>query len=631
MIVVVWPMSLKSGLSEDDATNAMVAADVGTWHWDATSGEVRLSAHSAVLLGCADDLPPDYAGFLTLVHAEDRVVVDKAMFAACAAGGAYDVDFRAIAAPTPGIWLRARGRCYGGGDVPLAIRGIFIEDGGRKNAEANDRLVAFIASSDDAIVGKSLDGLVTSWNRGAEQIFGYAAADMLGQPISKLVPEGEVDESLEILARITRGERIEHYETRRQRKDGTVIDISLSVSPVRDGAGRLIGASKVSCDITVAKTVQAALQEREAHIRSILDTVPDAMVLIDGKGLIQSFSATAERLFGYDPGEVEGRNVSMLMPSPYLEQHDGYLARYQETGEKRIIGKSRIVIGRRKDGSTFPMELSVGEAVGMKYRAFTGFIRDLTERHQTQQRLHDLQSELAHVSRFNAMGEMASTLAHELNQPLTAATSFLNGCRRLVDGDPKLDLAILRSGIEQAAAQTLRAGQIIRRLREFVTRGNTERQLASLPRLIEEASALALIGAKETGVRVSFAFGAEAMFVMADKIQLQQVILNLMRNAIEAMQGLERRDLLISAQNNADGMVEIRVADSGPGIREDIAARLFEPFTSSKSEGMGVGLSVSRTIIEAHGGRIWHSANPDGGAVFHLSLRYVKPQDVAHA
>ncbi len=608
MIVVVWPMSLKSGLAEDDATNAMVAADVGTWHWDATSGEVRLSAHSAVLLGCADDLPPDYAGFLTLVHADDRAVVDKAMFAACAAGGAYDVDFRAIAAPALGIWLRARGRCYGGGDVPLAIRGIFIEDGGRKNAEAaNDRLVAFIASSDDAIVGKSLDGLVTSWNRGAEQIFGYAAADMLGQPISKLVPEGEVDESLEILARITRGERIEHYETRRQRKDGTVIDISLSVSPVRDGAGRLIGASKVSRDITVAKTAQAALQEREAHIRSILDTVPDAMVLIDGKGLIQSFSATAERLFGYDPGEVAGRNVSMLMPSPYLEQHDGYLARYQETGEKRIIGKSRIVIGRRKDGSTFPMELSVGEAVGMKYRAFTGFIRDLTERHQTQQRLHDLQAELAHVSRFNAMGEMASTLAHELNQPLTAATSFLNGCRRLVDGDPKPDLAILRSGIEQAAAQTLRAGQIIRRLREFVTRGNTERQLESLPRLIEEASALALIGAKETGVRVSFAFGAEAMFVMADKIQLQQVILN------------------------PDGMVEIRVADSGPGIREDIAARLFEPFTSSKSEGMGVGLSVSRTIMEAHGGRIWHSANPDGGAVFHLSLRYVKPQDVAHA
>jgi two-component system sensor kinase FixL len=601
-------MSLKSGLAEDDATNAMVAADVGTWHWDATSGEVRLSAHSAVLLGCADDLPPDYAGFLTLVHADDRAVVDKAMFAACAAGGAYDVDFRAIAAPALGIWLRARGRCYGGGDVPLAIRGIFIEDGGRKNAEAaNDRLVAFIASSDDAIVGKSLDGLVTSWNRGAEQIFGYAAADMLGQPISKLVPEGEVDESLEILARITRGERIEHYETRRQRKDGTVIDISLSVSPVRDGAGRLIGASKVSRDITVAKTAQAALQEREAHIRSILDTVPDAMVLIDGKGLIQSFSATAERLFGYDPGEVAGRNVSMLMPSPYLEQHDGYLARYQETGEKRIIGKSRIVIGRRKDGSTFPMELSVGEAVGMKYRAFTGFIRDLTERHQTQQRLHDLQAELAHVSRFNAMGEMASTLAHELNQPLTAATSFLNGCRRLVDGDPKPDLAILRSGIEQAAAQTLRAGQIIRRLREFVTRGNTERQLESLPRLIEEASALALIGAKETGVRVSFAFGAEAMFVMADKIQLQQVILN------------------------PDGMVEIRVADSGPGIREDIAARLFEPFTSSKSEGMGVGLSVSRTIMEAHGGRIWHSANPDGGAVFHLSLRYVKPQDVAHA
>jgi two-component system sensor kinase FixL len=625
-------MSLQRSLAKDDATSAMDAADVGTWHWDGASGEVRFSAHAAVLLGCVAAHPADYPGFLALVHAEDRAEVDRAMSAACAEGGAYDVDFRARATSASETWLRARGRCYGGGTAPLAIRGIFLEDGGRKSAEAaNNRLVAFIASSEDAIVGKALDGLVTSWNRGAELIFGYTAADMLGRTISILIPDGEPDESPQILARIIRGERIAHYETRRRRKDGIVIDISLSVSPINDSAGRLIGASKVSRDITAAKAAEAALREGEAHLRSILDTVPDAMVLIDAQGSIQSFSATAERLFGYTAAAVQGKNVSMLMPPSYAAQHDGYLAHYHATGEKRIIGNSRIVIGLRQDGSTFPMELFVGEAVGMKHPAFTGFIRDLTERHQTQQRLHDLQAELAHVSRFNAMGEMASTLAHELNQPLTAAASFLNGCRRLLDGAAPPDLATLRSGIEQAAAQALRAGQIIRRMREFVTRGNTERRQESLPRLIEEASALALIGARQTGVRVNFSFDAAPVFVMADKIQLQQVILNLMRNAIEAMQGGALRDLEISLRDSGGAMVEIAVADTGPGIAPDIASRLFEPFTSNKPEGMGVGLSVSRTIIEAHGGRIWHSANPNGGAVFHMTLPAIKPREDAGA
>jgi PAS domain S-box-containing protein len=170
-------------------------------------------------------------------------------------------------------------------------------------------------------------------------------------------------------------------------------------------------------------SAEAALREREAHLQSILDTVPDGMVVIAPTGVIESFSSAAERLFGYSAAEVLGRNVSLLMPSPYREQHDSYLSRYLATGEKRIIGSSRVVIGLRKDGSTFPMELSIGEAVTQSRSTFIGFVRDLTERQETQQRLHELQAELAHMSRFTAMGEMASTLAHELNQPLTAAAA----------------------------------------------------------------------------------------------------------------------------------------------------------------------------------------------------------------
>lgn len=365
---------------------------------------------------------------------------------------------------------------------------------------------------------------------------------------------------------------------------------------------------------------EAVWLDREAHLRSILDTVPDAMVVIDEAGRIQSFSSTAERLFGYSAQEIAGQNVSLLMPSPYRGHHDQYLARYLATGEKRIIGASRVVIGLRKDGSTFPMELYIGETITRNRRAFTGFVRDLTERQETQARLHELQSELAHMSRFTAMGEMASTLAHELNQPLTAIATYLNGCKRLLERGTAGDSALLRDGIERAAEQALRAGQIIRRLREFVARGETERRIETLPKLIEEASALALIGTGEGGLRVSFAFHPECASVIVDKVQVQQVLVNLIRNAMEAMQDSNARDLVISTAPMPDSMVRINVADTGPGIAPEMAAQLFQPFITTKAHGMGVGLSVSRTIIEAHGGKLWAEPRPGGGTIFAFTL-----------
>jgi two-component system sensor kinase FixL len=381
----------------------------------------------------------------------------------------------------------------------------------------------------------------------------------------------------------------------------------------------------------VAGTAEAALSEREALLRSILDTVPDAMVVIDPAGIIESFSAAAERLFGYSAAEVAGRNVSLLMPSPYREQHDSYLARYLFTGEKRIIGSSRVVMGLRRDGSTFPMELSIGETLTQNRRVFTGFVRDLTERQETQQRLHELQAELAHMSRFTAMGEMASTLAHELNQPLTAVATYLNGCRRLLERGPGADLSMLRDGVERAAEQAMRAGQIIRRLREFVSRGETERRTEHLPKLIEEASALALVGARDTGVRVSFAFSEECGFAVADKVQVQQVLLNLIRNAMEAMKETERREMLISTAPFTNGQVRISVADTGEGVAPEILPQLFRPFVTTKTHGMGVGLSVSRTIIEAHGGRIWAEPGPGRGAVFAFTLKLPEEEQSGEA
>ena len=362
------------------------------------------------------------------------------------------------------------------------------------------------------------------------------------------------------------------------------------------------------------------LAEREAHLRSIYDTAPDALIVIDEAGVIQSYSAAAERMFGWSASEVLGRNVKLLMPEPYRAQHDGYIHHYLDTGERRIIGIGRIVVGERKDGSTFPMELAVGEVRSEGGRVFTGFVRDLTEHQATETRLQELQSELVHMSRLTAMGEMASALAHELNQPLSAIANYLSGARRLLEragnSEPRAAEAL-----DKAAGQALRAGEIIRRLRDFLSRGEGERRIESLPKLVQEACALAMVGAKESGVRVRYRFDPDIDRVIVDRVQIQQVILNLVRNGLDAMADQPRRELEVATSAASEEMAIVSVTDTGPGVDGAAAARLFQPFVTTKANGMGVGLSISRTIVEAHGGRIWTEPNPEGGAAFHFTLR----------
>jgi two-component system sensor kinase FixL len=364
-----------------------------------------------------------------------------------------------------------------------------------------------------------------------------------------------------------------------------------------------------------------------AMLRSILETVPDAMVVIDQHGVILQFSKAAERLFGWRAEDVCGQNVRVLMPSPYHEQHDGYLHRYLTTGERRIIGIGRVVVGQRRNGSTFPMELSVGEVNQNGQRLFTGFVRDLTERQQTRARLQELQDELLHVSRLRSMGEMAAAIAHELNQPLTASANYVAAAMRLIDG-PQPDLAHIRQALRLASNQTLRSGEIIRRLRAFVERGETARRPEQLDTLVEEASALALVGLGDRGVTVKFTRDPDLPPVAADRVQVQQVLLNLLRNAVEAMESSTVRELTLGTAR-WDSMVAVSVADTGSGIPPAIEAQLFQPFVTTKSAGMGIGLSVCRAIIEAHGGRLWVEPNPGGGSVFRFTLPVAQETTIA--
>jgi two-component system sensor kinase FixL len=365
-----------------------------------------------------------------------------------------------------------------------------------------------------------------------------------------------------------------------------------------------------------------------AHLQSILETVPDAMVVIDERGTIQSFSAAAESLFGFIIGEVQGHNVSMLMPTPYHHEHDSYLDRYLTTGERKIIGVGRVVVGQRKDGSTFPMELSVGEVALEGKRRFIGFVRDLTRRQENERLLHEMQSELLHISRLSTMGEMASALAHELNQPLSAVANYLQGSKRLLQNISDDRTPAITQALDKATEQAIRAGQVIHRLRDFVARGETEKRIESIKRLVEEATTLALIAAKDQSVRMNLQHDPSIDLVLVDKVQIQQVLLNLLRNAIEAMQTSERRELVVSTGPAENGMVAVDVADTGCGISPKIAAQLFKPFVTTKRQGMGIGLSISRTIIESHGGKITVEPNPGGGTIFCFTVRGVVPEEL---
>jgi two-component system sensor kinase FixL len=357
--------------------------------------------------------------------------------------------------------------------------------------ESRFRLAAIAESSDDAIVGKNLSGIVTSWNQGAEAMFGYVADEMIGQPIIRIIPPDRIDEEISILDRIRRGERLVHFQTERLCKDGRLVPVTLTISPIYDDQGGIIGVSKIARDLTEAQRLHNDLQNREALVRSILETVPDALVVIDSGGLVQSFSAAATRLFGYSAAEVMGRNISVLMPSPYREEHDGYLARYLATGERHIIGIGRVVVGQRQDGGTFPMELTVGEVNVPGTQLFTGFVRDLTERQDRERRLSELQAELTHLSRLTELGQMVSALAHEVNQPLTAMINYVNAARRLIAAGNQEGVS---QAITRIADEVARARQIIRRVRDHVVKRETERRVENLSNTIEEASGLALLG-----------------------------------------------------------------------------------------------------------------------------------------
>jgi len=357
---------------------------------------------------------------------------------------------------------------------------------------------------------------------------------------------------------------------------------------------------------------------------SVLDTAVDGIIVADDKGRILIFNTACERLFGWSVGEVMGQNMKMLMPPDYAGEHDTYIDNYKTSGVRKIIGIGREVRGRHRDGTVFPIELSVGEALTPNGRQFIGILRDLRPRKEAEQRLNQLQTDLLHMARVSAMDEMGAALAHELNQPLTAVMLYLQAVgrahsRAAETGPPVEFESSIKPILDKAVRVAERAGNIIQRMRQFVEKREPERRLVELNPLVDDAVELTLLGYRR-GTQVQRRLAEPSPTVMVDTIQIQQIVVNLVRNALEAVKSTPEPVIRISTLSHG-ATVRLTVTDNGPGVPADAIPNLFKAFSSSKRTGLGLGLAITRTIAQNHGGDL--TVDPGGkgkGASFTLEL-----------
>lgn len=480
---------------------------------------------------------------------------------------------------------------------------------------------------DYAIFMLDQQGRIVSWNDGAERIEGWSAQEIVGRHFSVLHPAQSRDrQSLQRELDIAAANGLFKEEGERLRKDGSLFHADVLITPLRDEEGRLRGYAKVIRDVTERKLAERQFLANEARLRATIEGAVDAIVTIDETGAMLSLNTSALRLFGYQLGEALGRNVRMLMPEPYCSEHDRYLAEYRLTGQRALLQGARELVGRRKDGATFPIEIALSEASHDGNRLFIAFIRDLTERRKTEERIQQLRAD-----RLDLLAQMATGVAHEVNQPLSAIANYLSAARRLLNKRPEAMADRIEEVLDSAAAQVMRAGQIIGQLRAFITSSEPDKTLQNLHDLIVEACEFMRTESQNANVEVECRLNAPSDLVILDKVQVRQVLINLKRNAIEAMLASERRRLVVTTTLVEGGMIRTDVADTGAGLSGDFARDLFEPFETTKEHGLGVGLSVSRSIVEAHYGKLWAEPNPYGGAVLSFTLPLADENAVAAA
>ncbi len=469
----------------------------------------------------------------------------------------------------------------------------FWNQRGKRDTEA--LLASIVASSDDAIFSKTPDGTITSWNAGAGRLYGYSAEEMVGQPISILIPEHCRSEGRRF-DEVSAGESVDHYETEGLRKDGSEVRVSLTVSPVHDRAGSIIGASTIARDITVRR-------QSDSLFRDLLESAPDAMVISGPDGAILRVNVQTEQLFGISRDAFVGQQVEMLVPERFRQRHPGHRKDFISTPQARAMGEDLKLFALRGDGSEFPVEIALGPLATEQGLLVSAAIRDITERTRVEDELAEAQASLVRKKRLSAVGEMATVIGHELRNPLGAAINLLFLARNSLTG---YDVPELDGYLDRAESETNRAAALSEDLIAYMRERDPVIVPLDFGAVVDEALSLT---PPPPGIEV--AVGDLGADVQADRDQLVQMLTNLITNAYQAMPD---GGLLRVTGSKSDGFVEITVEDSGVGIEPADAERLLDPFYTTRPTGTGLGLAIVKRFAEGHHGTVSIENGPGGGA-----------------
>lgn len=475
------------------------------------------------------------------------------------------------------------------------------------------------SASDFAICMLDRNGAVVHWSKGAERLTGWSEAAAMEQDIGifyALEDRAAGKPAMDLKWAMLTGRHAE--ERRRAKMDGSLFTGDMCITSIRDDSGAIIGFGISLRDVSAERELYRRVRTQEMQFRSILSAVPEAMVAVDENGRIQMFTAQAQQMFGYSEQEVVGLSPDLLFALPWSIR----VRRYLRMRSRSPDCKPARLIAVRRDGTLFPVEATMGSADTEAGRWYAAFLRDLTEQEETRSKMEALQLDVLHGSRLGAMGIMASTLAHELNQPMTAMTNYLEGCRAQLKSMDGAQIKKLDKILERASSEAVRAGRIIGHIREFVARGETTLAIEDGNSIVTSAGTLIAGAAKQAGVSVAFDL-ADIGSVFVDRVQVHQVLVNLINNAIDAMRSGAGagREIMVSTQLQDDEFVRISVEDHAGGLKPEVRDKLFQAFTSAGKEGgLGLGLSICRTIIEAHGGKIWAEDLGHGGTRFNFTL-----------
>jgi len=477
-------------------------------------------------------------------------------------------------------------------------------------ARAPDAAAVLTALDTAPAVIRDLDGTIRFWSTGAERLYGWSRDEAVGRRSHDLLAT-RLPQLLEIVQATLLANGEWHGELWQETRDGRALVVASHWTLQRGADGQPSHVIEITHDIGLQQPEIAAMR----RLAAIVESSDDAIIGKDLNGIVTHWNPAAEAMFGYRAEEIVGRPIVVLFPPDRVAEEATLLERIRR-GEKVAHCET---VRQRKDGSTFPASLTLspirddsGAIVGA-----SKILRDLSERQERERRLREAQSELFHVQRLTELGQLVSALVHEVNQPLAAIGNYAGAGKRLLTAG---NAGATQTALQKITEQTERAHQIIQRLRNFVKKSDSAHRPENLPAMIRDAVALATVSLKKEQVAIETRLDVGAAVVTADRVQIQQVLFNLLRNAMEAMEQSARREIVIATTVCDTGMVEVAVADTGPGLAPEVRANLFRAFVTTKDSGMGVGLSICRSIIEAHGGRLWAEDDPDGGTVFRFTL-----------